>query len=60
MEMVGALVEEVPTVRMLIVLTARPEFVPPWLPRSHLTPLTLNHLERPQVIALVNHLAGGG
>ena len=59
MEMVGVLVEEVPTVRMLIVLTARPEFVPPWPPRSHLTPLTLNRLERPQVAALVKHLAGG-
>jgi predicted ATPase len=58
MEMVGVLVEEVPTVRMLIVLTARPEFATPWSPRSHLTPLTLNRLERPQVAALVTHLAG--
>ena len=58
MELVGAIVEEVPTVRMLTVATARPEFVPPWPPRSHLTPLTLNRLERPQVAVLVTHLAG--
>ncbi len=59
MDMVGVLVEEVPTVRMLILLTTRPEYVPPWPPRSHLTPLTLNRLERQQVAAMVTHLAGG-
>ena len=51
---------------MLHVLTFRPEFVPPWPPRSHITPLTLNRLERPQVEALVRQrdrrqgAAGGG
>jgi class 3 adenylate cyclase/predicted ATPase len=59
MEMVGAIVEEVPTLRMLAVSTARPEFVPPWPPRSHLTQLTLNRLERPHVAALVTYLARG-
>ena len=34
-------------------------FVPPWPSRSHLTPITLNRLERPQVEALITHLAGG-
>jgi predicted ATPase len=41
------------------VLTYRPEFVPPWPTRSHLTPITLNRLERPQVEALITHLARG-
>ena len=40
-------------------LTFRPEFIPPWPPRSHLTPLTLNRLERPQVEALITRLARG-
>jgi len=44
---------------MLTVLTFRPVFVPPWPTRSHLTPITLNRLERPQVEALITHLAGG-
>jgi predicted ATPase len=44
---------------MLTVLTFRPVFVPPWPSRSHLTPITLNRLERPQVEALITHLAGG-
>jgi class 3 adenylate cyclase len=31
----------------------------PWSRRSHMTPLTLNRLERPQVEALITHRAGG-
>jgi predicted ATPase len=44
---------------MLHVLTFRPEFEPPWPSRSHMTPLTLNRLERQQVEALIAHMAGG-
>jgi predicted ATPase/class 3 adenylate cyclase len=59
LELLGLFVEQAPTAAMLHVLTFRPEFVPPWPPRSHLTPLTLNRLERPQVEALVTRLAKG-
>jgi predicted ATPase len=59
LEMLGLVLEQTPTVPMLHVLTSRPEFVPPWPTRSHLTPITLNRLERPQVEALITHLAGG-
>jgi predicted ATPase len=59
LENLGLLVEQTPTVAMLHVLTFRPEFAPPWPSRSHLTPITLNRLERPQVEALVQRLAGG-
>ena len=59
LEMLGLVLEQTPTVPMLHVLTYRPEFVPPWPTRSHLTPITLNRLERPQVEALITHLAGG-
>jgi len=46
-------------VPMLHVLTYRPEFSPPWPQRSHMTPLVLNRLERPQVEALITQPAGG-
>ena len=59
LELLGALLEQAPTVPMLTVLTFRPVFVPPWPSRSQLTPITLNRLERPQVEALITHLAGG-
>jgi predicted ATPase/class 3 adenylate cyclase len=58
-ELLGLLVEQAPTAAMLHVLTFRPEFAPPWPTRSHLTPITLNRLERPQVEALIARLAGG-
>ena len=59
LEVLGLVIEQAPTVPMLHVLTYRPEFSPPWPPRSHLTPLVLNRLERPQVEALITQRAGG-
>jgi len=59
LEYLGLLVEQAPTVPMLHVLTARPEFNTPWPQRSHMTPLVLNRLERPQVEALMSQRAGG-
>jgi predicted ATPase len=59
LEYLGLLVEQAPTVPMLHVLTARPEFNPLWPQRSHITPLVLNRLERPQVEALITQRAGG-
>ena len=58
-EMLRLVVEQAPTVPMLHMLTYRPEFSPPWPTRSHMTPITLNRLERPQVEAMIAHLAGG-
>jgi len=59
LENLGLLIDQIPTSPILAVLTFRPEFVPPWLPRSHMTSLTLNRLERPQIEALVRQRAGG-
>src|SRR2546425_4148855 len=58
-ELLGLVIAQAPTVPMLHVLTYRPEFSPPWPPRSHMTPLVLNRLERPQVEALIAQRAGG-
>jgi predicted ATPase len=59
LEVLGLVIEQAPTVPMLHVLTSRPEFSPPWPPRSHITPLVLTRLERPQVEALLTQRAGG-
>jgi class 3 adenylate cyclase/predicted ATPase len=59
LEVLGLAIEQAPTVPMLHVLTARPAFSPPWPPRSHITPLILTRLERPQVEALISQRAGG-
>jgi len=59
LENLGLVLDQSRTSAILNLLTFRPEFVPPWPSRSHMTPLTLNRLERPQVEALITHLAGG-
>jgi predicted ATPase len=59
LELLGLVLEQTPTVPMLHVLTYRPTFTPPWPSRSHMTPMALNRLERPQVEALMLHVAAG-
>ena len=59
LEYLGLLLDQSRTSAILNLLTFRPDFVPPWPSRSHMTPLTLTRLERPQVEALLTHLAGG-
>jgi len=59
LEIIGLLVDQVPTAPMLIVLIFRPQFVQPWPTRSHMTPITLNRLERPQAEAMITQLGGG-
>jgi predicted ATPase len=59
LEVLGLVVDQAPTAPMLHVLTFRPEFSPPWPQRSHITPLVLSRLERPQVEALIAQRAVG-
>ena len=57
LELLGLLIEQAPTASLLMVLTGRPEFVPPWPARSHITPITLNRLERSHAEALLARVA---
>jgi predicted ATPase/class 3 adenylate cyclase len=59
LEWLGLFMEQVPTARVLTLLTCRPEFRPPWPLRSYLTQLTLTRLSRPQVEEMVRLVAGG-
>jgi class 3 adenylate cyclase/tetratricopeptide (TPR) repeat protein len=59
LETLGMLIEQTPTAALLVVATHRPELTPPWPQRSHMTPITLNRLEQPEVETMVGHLAGG-
>ena len=59
LDLLGQLIDQVPNVPLLMVLTFRPEFTPPWPARSHVRPLTLNRLERPQIEVMATRLAGG-
>jgi hypothetical protein len=44
LEFLDLVVEHVPTARLCALFTHRPEFQPPWGPRSYVTPLTLPRL----------------
>ena len=44
---------------MLVIITFRPEFSPPWIGRPHVTMLTLNRLPPRQRAEMIAHVAGG-
>ena len=59
LEFLSLLIEQIPTTKLLLVLTFRPEFVPPWKPRSHLSQLVLNRLGTKHVEAMIEQAAAG-
>jgi class 3 adenylate cyclase len=58
-ESLDLLIDRVPTLRVLVILTFRPEFTPPWIGRSHVTMLTLDRLPRRQGAEMILHVTGG-
>ena len=58
-EFLGRLMDQTALARLLLVLTFRPEFTPPWASRAHLTSLTLSRLPRTQVEEMVERVTGG-
>jgi class 3 adenylate cyclase/predicted ATPase len=59
LELLDLLLDHVPTARLLLVLTSRPEFRPPWAPRSYVTQLTLPRMPRRQSEEMVLRVTGG-
>ena len=58
-ESLDLLIDRVPTLRVLVILTFRPEFAPPWIGRPHVTTLTLNRLPRRQGAEIIAYVTGG-
>lgn len=59
LELLELLIERARTAAVLLVITFRPEFKPPWVAQPHVTPLTLNRLSRKQGAAMVEQLTAG-
>jgi class 3 adenylate cyclase/tetratricopeptide (TPR) repeat protein len=59
LELLAATVEHVPQLRALLLVTARPEFTPPWPNYPHLTTISLTRLGRRYGAALVERVTGG-
>jgi class 3 adenylate cyclase/predicted ATPase len=59
LELLAASVEHAPQFRALLLVTARPEFMPPWPSYPHLTTIALRRLGRPEGAALILRLTRG-
>jgi class 3 adenylate cyclase/predicted ATPase len=59
LELFDLIVDRVPGLAVLLVVTYRPEFSPPWDGRPHVAVLTLNRLPREAVTTIVERVAGG-
>jgi class 3 adenylate cyclase/tetratricopeptide (TPR) repeat protein/ABC-type transport system involved in cytochrome c biogenesis ATPase subunit len=57
LEMLTRISDGIAGARLLVVITARPDFTPPWLARPHSTLLTLGRLGRAECAALVAGIA---
>jgi class 3 adenylate cyclase/predicted ATPase len=58
-ELLDLTVERVRSLPVLLVITFRPEFQPPWTGQPQVTMLTLNRLDRRDRTVLVGQIAGG-
>jgi predicted ATPase len=58
LEFLTLLIEQIPTSKLLLVLTFRPEFISPWKPRSHISHLVRNRLGKKQVEAMIEQATG--
>ena len=59
LDLLDRLIERVPRVPMLLVVTTRPEMQPPWATRPHVTVQLLSGLDRPMAGSLIKQVAGG-
>ena len=51
--------EHVPRLRVLLLITARPEFTPPWPGHAHVTTISLTRLNRRNGAALIERVTAG-
>ncbi|MGB6586478.1 MAG: adenylate/guanylate cyclase domain-containing protein [Pseudolabrys sp.] len=56
LESLGRAVDQIRTMRVLLSVTFRPEFDPPWIGRPYVTALTINRLDQRDTDAMIDHL----
>jgi predicted ATPase len=59
LELLSLLIDQCAPMRLCLILTARPEFHPPWAMVAHLTSLALRRLAPAEVARLVTYVVGG-
>jgi class 3 adenylate cyclase/predicted ATPase len=58
LEAFGRAVDRIRTLRVLLIVTFRPEFEPPWIGRPHVAALTLNRLTQSEIGAVIDGVVG--
>jgi class 3 adenylate cyclase len=58
LDVFSRIVERLPGLRALLVITSRPEFAAPWVGRAHVASLQLNRLGRRQALTMIDRITG--
>jgi predicted ATPase len=58
LEVLGLVVDRIQTLPVLLIVTFRPEFEPPWIGRPHVSALTITRLTPRDVVAMIDSLIG--
>jgi predicted ATPase len=59
LELLNLLIDQVPLARLLVILTCRPDFTPPWAVRSHITHIAVSRLTPAQSEQLIERFTVG-
>jgi len=59
LELLEQMIDRVQRLPVLLMITFRPEFTPPWPGQAHMTALALNRLSRKEGVAMVAEVTGG-
>ena len=59
LEFLTLLVERARSMRLMLIVTFRPEFAPPWVGQSHVTMLTLSRLDAEDAEVMIARVTGG-
>ena len=58
LEAIGRAVDRIANIPVLLLITFRPEFEPPWIGQPHVTALTINRMTRHEIEAMIDRVAG--
>jgi class 3 adenylate cyclase/predicted ATPase len=58
LELWGRVVDRIPNLRALLIVTFRPEFDPPWVGRPYVAALTINRLGEREIAAMIDRVTG--
>jgi class 3 adenylate cyclase/tetratricopeptide (TPR) repeat protein len=58
LEVFSRVVDRIRSLRVLLIVTFRPEFQPPWIGQPHVTALTINRLTEREIGAMINRVVG--